>query len=300
MEPSLFSPTAVDPETAEFNKELERVLAEYPRIDTLPPPEARQEREDGRFAFGPPVLSDRAVEGSIRTTFGPMRTRSFLPERITGVYLHLHGGGWTIGGVHHQDPRLELLSSRCSLAVLSVDYRLAPENPYPAGPDDCESAALWLIENAQQEFGSNRLLIGGESAGAHLAAVTLIRLRDRHQLIPFRGANFVYGSFDLRITPSARNWGDRLLVLNTPIIEFFTDNFVPEERRSDPDVSPLLADLTALPPALFTVGTEDPLLDDTLFMYDRWVASGNAAELAIYPGGAHVFDAFRSLWRKRP
>lgn len=130
------------------------------------------------------------------------------------------------------------------------------------------------------------------SAGAHLAAVTLIRLRDRHGLQPFAGANLVSGAFDLRFSPSARNWGDRLLVLNTPILKFFADNFVPDERRADPDVSRLLADLSGLPPALFTVGTEDPLLDDTLFMFDRWVAAGNPAELAIYPGGAHGFDGF--------
>lgn len=135
---------------------------------------------------------------------------------------------------------------------------------------DCEAAALWLVELAESEFGTKRLMIGGESAGAHLAAVTLIRLRDRHGLQPFVGANLVYGAFDLRITASARNWGDRLLVLNTPIIEFFSTTSFPK------NIGP-----TA--PALFTVGTEDRLLDDSLFMHDRWVAAGNLAELAIYP-----------------
>jgi len=80
--------------------------------------------------------------------------------------------------------------------------------------------------------------------------------------------------------------------LSTPIIRWFTDQFVPEEKRRDPDVSPLYADLRGLPPALFTVGTMDPLLDDSLFMYGRWVAAGNEADLAVYPGGLHGFDAF--------
>lgn len=292
MDPSIFSKSVIDAETAEFNENLERLLAEYPRVDTLSPKVARQEREEGRSAFGPLVLSDRAVERSIETVHGPLSVRLFQPDRVEGVYLHFHGGGWTLGGSHHQDTRLERLADRCSLAVLSIDYRLAPEHPYPEGPDDCEAAALWLVERAQSEFGTDRLLVGGESAGAHLTAVTLIRLRDRHGLRPFTGANLVYGTFDLRITPSARAWGERQLVLNTPIIEWFTNNFVPAERRDDPDVSPLLADLAGMPPALFTVGTEDPLLDDTLFMHDRWVTAGNSAELAIYPGGAHAFDAF--------
>jgi acetyl esterase/lipase len=281
----------VDPEVAAFNSELERLLATYPRVDTLEPTVARAEREAGRSIFGAFVFSDQAEERIVSLRSGERRIRIFPAEEPRAVYLHIHGGGWTLGGVHHQDPRLSELSRACSATVVSIDYRLAPENPYPAAPDDCEAAALWLAEHAS-EFGSDRMLIGGESAGAHLTVVTLLRLRDRHRLTPFAAANLIYGAFDLRGTPSVRNWGDRLLVLNTPIIEWFTDNFVPKDRRDDPDVSPLLADLTGLPPALFTVGTEDPLLDDSLFMYERWRAAGNAAELALYPGAAHAFDGF--------
>ena len=90
-----------------------------------------------------------------------------------------------------------------------------------------------------------------------------------------------------------RRWGERNLVLSTPIIELFSDCFVPPaEARATPDVSPLYADLRGLPPALFSVGTLDPLLDDSLFMAARWRAAGNAAELAVYPGGMHAFNAF--------
>jgi acetyl esterase/lipase len=177
--------------------------------------------------------------------------------------------------------------------VVSVDYRLAPEHPFPAGPDDCEAAALWLAGRAAAEFGTTRLWIGGESAGAHLALVTLLRLRDRHGLRPFAGANLAYGAYDLSMTPSQRRWGERNLVLSTPILGWFYDFFVPgPERRRDPDVSPLYADLAGLPPALLTVGTLDPLLDDTLFLHARWIAAGGGAELAVWPGGIHGFDAF--------
>jgi acetyl esterase/lipase len=112
-------------------------------------------------------------------------------------------------------------------------------------------------------------------------------------LTPFRAANLVYGAYDLTFTPSVRRWGTRNHILSTPIIDRFTGWFVPDPtKRSDPDVSPLHADLSGMPSALFTVGTLDPLLDDTLFMAARWSAAGNAAELAVYPGGVHAFNAF--------
>ena len=96
--------------------------------------------------------------------------RIIAPENPRGVYLHIHGGGWTWGTADEQDPWLDRLAERCGLAVVSVEYRLAPENPYPAAPDDCEAAALWLIREAESRFGTSRLFIGGESAGAHLSA----------------------------------------------------------------------------------------------------------------------------------
>ena len=113
-----------------------------------------------------------------------------------------------MGGAHHHDPMLERLADAAGLVVVSTYYRLAPENPYPAGPDDCEAAAVWLYHNAERVFGAHLLAIGGESAGAHLAAVTCLRLRDRHGISPFRAAVLTYGAYDLRGTPSALGAGE--------------------------------------------------------------------------------------------
>jgi acetyl esterase/lipase len=117
-------------------------------------------------------------------------------------------------------------------------------------------------------------------------------MRDRHDYTSFAAANLLYGLYDLTLTPSVRNWGERNLILNTPMIDWFISNIVRPEQRLDPDISPLRADLSRLPPALLSVGTLDPLLDDTLYMHARWIAAGNSAELAVWPGGIHGFNAF--------
>jgi acetyl esterase len=292
LDHGLFAPAAIDAETAAFNADLEKQLAAMPPLYEFPPSVVRQAREAGQGPFGPLVFVEWATERGIPGPAGEIPLRLFVPERVRGVYLHLHGGGFTIGGARHHDPLLAAIATRCGLAVVSVEYRLAPEHPYPAGPDDCEAAALWLAKQAQAEFGTDRLVIGGESAGANLAAVTLIRMRDRHGFTGFRGANLTFGVFDLSMTPSAACWGERNLILSTPIMEWFNNQYVPVARRREPDVSPLYADLAHLPPALFTVGTLDLLLDDSLFMHARWVAAGNRGELAVYPGGVHAFTAF--------
>lgn len=293
-DPQIFAEVAIDEETNAFNHQIEQDLSELPPLWETGPVAARQAREEGKSIFGPLVLSPRATTRKITTSEDrEIGLRIFLPpENAKAVYFHIHGGGWVLGGNHHQDPRLEALSRSCQLAVISVDYRLSPEHPYPAAPDDCELALLWLLDHSESEFGSERILIGGESAGAHLSVVTMLRMRDRHAYTGFAGANLVYGIYDLGLTPSARNWGERNLVLNTPSMLWFLDQFLSEETDlRKPDLSPLWADLSGLGPALFTVGTLDPLLDDSLFMSSRWSAAGNRAELAVFPGGVHTFDS---------
>jgi acetyl esterase/lipase len=237
---------------------------------------------------------DHATEIDIPGPSGAIPARVLRPERIDAVYLDIHGGGWAIGSAAEQDRSNWMLAEAANVATVSIDYRLAPEHPWPAGPDDCEAAALWVIEHAADEFGTDRLVIGGGSAGAHLTAVTLLRLRDRQGVDVaerFLGANLVFGAFDLGLTPSARH-GEDLLVIPRPVIEKCVEYLLPGldvDACRDPEHSPLYADLHDLPPALFTVGTLDPLLDDSMFMAARWAAAGNRAELAVYPDAPHGF-----------
>jgi acetyl esterase len=246
---------------------------------------------------GPP--SDKATDLTIEGPAGPLRLRAFRHEQPEGVLLHIHGGAWMAGSPEMMDLLNEIVVDKCNVAVVSVDYRLAPEHPYPAGPDDCETAATWLLEHAVEEFGSDRLLIAGESAGAHLAAVTLLRMRDKHSAAArFLGANLVFGAYDLSRTPSQRGVG---IAAGTDILDgsgFPLDLYLPamsEEQRRDPDVSPLYADLSGMPPALFSVGSSDHLLDDSLFMAARWEVAGSGSELLVYPDTPHGCIALPSV-----
>ena len=292
IDPKLFDPATIDSETRDFNARIEKELAALPPLYQFEPQLIRDARAAGHTIFGPVVHLDEAQDRMVPGPAGDIPIRVFIPDKAAGVYLHIHGGGFVLGGADQQDEFLFTICQTCRMAVVSVGYRLAPENPYPAAPDDCEAAALWLVENSRAEFGTDRLVIGGESAGANLSAVTLLRMRDRHGFTGFRGAVLTFGGYDMSRTPSVRRWGERYLILNTKIIDWFHENYVRGENLFDPDISPLYGDLRGLPPALFTIGTLDPLLDDTLFMCMRWLAAGNSADLAVYPGGIHVFNSF--------
>ena len=286
-------PAAIAQETATFNAWLEAQLATMPPVHKVPPELTRKARTEGRGIFpdsGPLEGSDWvAIPGA---PGGPGRVRLSPPkggaqDGLRGTYLHIHGGGWTLGAPDQCDAHNQRVAGATGCRVVSAQYRLAPEHPWPACADDCEAAALWALE----EF-DGPLMIGGESAGGHLAAVTLLRLKSRGLAGRVAGVVLNYGIYDLRMTPSMANWGARYLVLSTPVTAWFCANLLPGGDLADPAVSPLMADLSGLAPALFQVGTCDPLLDDSRLMSRRWEAAGNLAELALYPGGVHAFDMF--------
>ena len=278
----------IDPQMALAVAELEETMRQAPPWHTLDPAELRRQLDEG--LLWPAVYLPQAQERTIPGPAGPIPIRVFTPDTVRGVFLHFHGGGWVIGSARMQDEFLWARANAAQVALVSVDYRLAPEHPHPAAPDDCEAAALWLVENAASDFGSDRIVVGGESAGAQLAAVTLQRLRDRHGYTGIRGAVLNNGVFDLRHTPSSRLWGDRPLIINTPTMRWYVDLFTAGQSADDPDLSPLLGRLHDMPPAIFTVGTLDPLLDDSLFMAARWQATRSEVELRIFPGACHGFD----------
>lgn len=297
LDPKLFSDAAIPDETKQLNAGIVALIKDMANWWEVGAQQVREARAEGRGPFPAPVKSERAKWIEVDGPAGKVKLRVIAPAAgaSRGVYLHIHGGGHVLGAADQQDKLLERIADGASLTAISVEYRLAPENPYPAGPDDCEAAALWVADNLR-DFGGEKLAIGGDSAGAHLSALTILRLRDKHGRTPFNAANLVFGVFDLGMTPSARQFGDaERLVLRTLDIRKFGDAFLPgmnEQEKRSPELSPLYADLRGLCPALFTIGTKDALLDDSLFMHARWIAAGNRGELDIYPGACHGFIAF--------
>lgn len=278
----------IHPDTVARAEHIQQRFGEVPRPTT--PEEARALREAGRSVYPHRGRrEDRVTTLEVPGPGGPIEVRCVVPDRPTGVHLHLHGGGWILGRPHLKDESYVALADATSLVVASPYYRLAPEHPFPAAVDDALAVAEALAGNSP--FGADLATIGGESAGAHLAVTTMLGMRDRLGDGPFRAASLFYGVYDLSGTPSVRRFGEPPTTLTGPAMDWFVDLFLPEDLdRRDPRVSPLYADLTGLPPVLFVVGTNDPLLDDTLFMAARWEAARNEATLHVEPGAQHAFD----------
>jgi acetyl esterase len=288
FDPRLFRPEAISAETRAFNEAMAAQMKGQPK----PWERDASDPQAKRMFAAPPSPRAKTVIAEVKGR-PAVELHVLAPDNPRGVYLHIHGGGLIMGSAKDQDAMLERIMTATGLACASVEYRLAPKHPYPAGWDDCETAALWLATNAKSAFGSDWLAIGGESAGATLAVPTLVRMRDRHGFTGFKAANLSYGNYDTTMTPSQHWIGKDSFFLQDKDIQFCTGLYAPDPAtRRDPDLSALYANLKDLPPALFTVGTLDAFLDDSLFVHARWIAAGNTAELAVYPGAIHGFNMF--------
>ncbi len=294
---SLYDDKNIPEDTKTLNAKIIALAETSPSMWEFSAPAIRQARAEGKSIFPLETKDPNAEDFYIPTNNEDLKLRAIQPDHAKprGVFLHIHGGGWMLGACDLQDERLKQMANDTRLTCISVDYRLAPEAPYPAACDDCEAAALWLASEGHTKFNTDFLAIGGDSAGGHLSANALIRLRDKHKLKAYDAAIFMAGAFDMRGTPSTKNFHEKLVLTTLDIRNFASTFLQNNEDRIDPDVSPLYADLTDMPPAHFSVGTKDALLDDSIFMANKWVQSQTDTELDIYPGGCHVFQYFPDL-----
>lgn len=243
-----------------------------------------------------PQLVKQGYWKEISTPDGPLKLRVLRPSgKLRGAVLAIHGGGWAVGAATSDEKQNWKLAKTAQVAVVSPEYRLAPEHPWPAGPLDCHRAARWLLANSEHEFGSQKLAITGGSAGAHLSVVTLLRLTPEERK-RFVGASLFYGVYHLGRTKA---WLKRAASdhpdLTPTDMTLYVNWFLPgttDQIRAIGRYSPLRSKLPQLPPALFQVGSADLLARDTLEFARHWAASGNPAELVVYPGGPHGFNGY--------
>ena len=211
------------------------------------------------------------------------------------LIVDFHGGGWVIGSAALNDP-LTGHFAEAGFAVASVDYRLLDEARQvwiPDAVDDCVVALRWAMTEGRARFGVDDVFLIGESAGAHLAALALIKLRDGG-IKPLPSCIFVQGVFDLSGTPSVRAAGGETLLFDGPNLTRDLGLLTPgldEDGRRHPELSPLYADLSGLPPALFVMGEVDPLRDDSILMADAWSRHSETVLLDV-PTAPHGFQHF--------
>jgi acetyl esterase len=283
---------------------------DYDRLDPeLTPilaviPEALADINRGNIASIREALSAQSLEpppSSVKIEQHVVPTRDgdvavFVYRRESSVpqacLVWLHGGGYILGSA--EDERARKIAESLDCTVVSVDYRLAPEHPFPAGPEDCHAALLWTVEHAAAlKIDPTRLALGGASAGGGMAAGVALMNRDRGgpdlalQLL-------LYPMIDnLHDTPSGQ-------ITNNPVWNRKTSfnawemylNGVPGEKASPYAAAARATDLTGLPPAYICVGAEDLFRDEDIEYARRLMAAGVASELSVYPGLYHGADMF--------
>jgi acetyl esterase len=271
-----------------------------PPTHTLSSADARSVYRDRRGVtqpLPPDVGEVRALQAS-----GPHRPIPLRLYRPAGhargdavsrlpVLVYYHGGGWVIGDLDTHDTLCRELANGAGCAVVSVDYRLAPEHRFPAAVDDCLAATRWVHAHAAElGLDATRFAVGGDSAGGNLAAVVTLALRDAADL-PIAFQLLIYPATDMRRTAPSHTSNGQGYLLTRDTITYFHDHYITDPANDlDWRASPLLhPDLSRLPPALVLTAGFDPLRDEGLAYADALVAAGNRASYVCFERQIHGF-----------
>ncbi len=233
--------------------------------------EAREIQADGRSI---PVICYRPLDE---------------PDEVLPVLISIHGGGFIMAHAWMDGPYCRRIAAEAHCMVVSVEYRLAPEHPFPAGLEDCYECTRWVATHARDlRADPDRLVIGGYSAGANLSTAVCLMARERREF-RLRHQILCYGPFDLTDRAAGASGRDNSGAEN-PAALFnlcYLQGTVPAKT---PLASPLLAeDLTGLPDALLIVGSEDTLMRDSTAYAQRLIEAGVRAELRVFPNAGHAF-----------
>jgi acetyl esterase len=265
-----------------------------PKLNELTPQQAREQALTLRqlAGSGPEVAS--IEDFSLPTSDGAIAARRYEPADAAGTVLWLHGGGWVICDLDTHDAMCRLLAVSSGARVIAVDYRLAPEHPFPAPLEDCWDALKWVAG----EYGDEPVIIGGDSAGGNMAAVCALRARD------LGGPELalqvlVYPATDHDMTKAScvEHGSGPETFLTVDEMEWFTGHYLPDEAdRTRPEVAPLLVpDLSGLAPAIVITAEYDPLRDDGLEYAERLREAGVSVSHHHYDDMIHAFFSLVNL-----
>jgi len=267
--------------------------APLPPLHTLTAPQARAMRAKTIGVLDVPKPDIARVQ-DVRV---PARDGASLPARLYAdaaasglpALLYLHGGGFVLGGIESHDTACRVLARLSGAAVVSLEYRLAPEHRFPTAVHDSFDALHWLArEGASLGLDPTRLAVGGDSAGGTLAAVSAVHARDAGIALALQ--LLIYpGTTDHQDTPSHAVY-ERGPVLDKPSIDWFFDHYIDRAERSDWRFAPLKsADVDGVAPAWLGLAECDPLVDEGVLYADKLRAAGVPVELEIYRGVVHGF-----------
>ncbi len=287
----------LDPESQAFLDLIKKLGR--PPIDSLPPMQAKEVFRRGRMVTQPDLPQiDRVKEYEAKGPHGPIPVRFYRGAGTADMgnlpcHIYYHGGGWVLGDLDSHDWVCRRIANAVQCAVLSVDYRMAPEHVFPAAYDDSLAAVEWAVANAQMlKIDPSRLSVGGDSAGGNLAAAVAIGLRDAGK-IKLKSQILVYPAVDLSM--SGNYYGkftrESGLILTDETMKWFIDLYTPKvEQRKDWRASPLHASsLKGLPPALVILAGFDPLCAEGDAFAARLEKEGVKTTVKRYPGQIHGF-----------
>jgi acetyl esterase len=240
---------------------------------------------------------DEVVDLMIPGPAGPLRVRVYRPlsTEILPVVIWFHGGGWVVGTLDSHDPVCRALANRTPCVVVAVDYRLAPEAPFPAAVEDSWAATRWVAEEALKLGGdATRIVVAGDSAGGNLAAAVALRARDSGLELALQVLVYPVTDFDLE-SESYRRLATGLNLTRAKM-EWYWQQYLGGADGSHPEASPLRApDLTGVAPALVQTAEHDPLLSEGEAFAARLADAGVPVTLTRYDGMIHGFIRMPAL-----